>query len=319
MKRLLGTAGSALLLLVGLVGVGGPAQAANVACGQTLLASTVLDADIGPCNLGVFIGASNITFDLNGHTISGTAATGEGAGILIDGRTGVTVKNGTVTGFDAGVVIRGGSNNSVLNMKLVNNVGSFETDFGDGVSIFNSTGNLVQNNQVVGNGPFSGVSTVGASGNTIDSNQIANNNVSSSNTAGVRLENIGRTGSNNNVVTNNQVTNSGTFGIQVFAGGSNNVIRNNTVVGSALDGITVFAGGNNNVIEANNVRNNGANGIRIRGAAGVFPAPSGNQILRNVSFGNANFDLRDDNPNCGTDQWHGNQGATGTPPCVFNP
>src|SRR5919199_617934 len=45
-KRLLGTAGSALLLLVGLVGVGGPAQAANVACGQILLASTVLDADI---------------------------------------------------------------------------------------------------------------------------------------------------------------------------------------------------------------------------------------------------------------------------------
>jgi ribosome maturation factor RimP len=82
---------------------------------------------------------------------------------------------------------------------------------------------------------------------------------------------------------------------------------------------TVFAGGNNNVIEGNRVQGNRANGIRIRAAAGSFPAPTGNQILRNVSFGNTTFDLRDDQANCDGNQWHGNQAATFTPPCTMNP
>jgi hypothetical protein len=59
--------------------------------------------------------------------------------------------------------------------------------------------------------------------------------------------------------------------------------------------------------------------VSSRRAAGDFSAPANNQVLRNVSFGDATFDRRGGQPTCGTNQWHGNQGGTGTPPCVFNP
>lgn len=299
--------------------VAGPAYAANVACGQTITASIVLDGNVGPCASGITIGADNVTFDLNGFTISGNPNPGEGPGILVESQNGVTVKNGTVTLFDAGVAISDSFGNTVTNMKTVNNRGSGSGDYGDGIALFNSNNNVVTNNQVRNNGPFDGVGLVVSNNNRIDSNQITDNNQSASNTAGIRLENIGRTPSSGNTVTNNVVTNSGIYGIEVFAGGSSNVIRNNQVIGNKLDGITVFAGGNNNVIEANNVRSNGANGIYVRGAAGSFAAPANNQILRNQSFGNAQIDLRDGTPNCGTNQWHGNQGITSTPPCTLNP
>ena len=312
------SAASLFLVSLGVVGLAGPAQAAHVSCGQTITVSTVLDANVGPCGTGLTIGANNITLDLNGFTISGGRVDEGTPGILLDGVSGVTVKNGTVTQFDAGVSIEGGSGNTVTSMRLLDNRSGFG-DYGDGVVIFNSNSNHVTNNQVRNNGPWDGVGVIRGAFNVIDGNQITDNNQSTTNTAGVRLENLGFSASNDNVVTNNVVTNSGTFGIQVFAGGSRNQIKFNQVFNNTLDGITVFAGGNNNVIEGNRLQGNKANGIRIRAAAGNFPAPTGNQILRNVSFGNAVFDLRDDQPNCDGNQWHGNQGATFTPPCTLNP
>lgn len=318
-RRFLASAGSVALLTLGIVGVAGPASASHVVCGQTITVSTVLDSNVGPCATGITVGADNITFDLNGFTLSGTPATGEGAGITLDFRTGVTVKNGTVTQFDAGVALTDSNRDTVTNMKVVDNRGSTATDFGDGIALFNSNNNTITNNQVRNNGPYDGIGLIVSSNNFIDSNQITDNNQSANNTAGIRLENSGRTASNFNLVSNNLVVNSGTFGIQVFAGGSNNAIKTNQVVANKLDGITIFAGGNNNSIESNVVRSNGANGIYVRGAAGSFAAPANNQILRNQSFGNAQFDLRDGTPNCGSNQWHANQGATFTPPCTLNP
>jgi parallel beta-helix repeat protein len=231
----------------------------------------------------------------------------------------VTVKNGTVTQFDAGVAIDGGSANTVTSMKIVDNRGTTSTDYGDGIAMFASNSNRITNNQVRNNGPYDGIGMIASSFNFIDSNQIADNLQSNVNTAGIRVENLGRNASNDNVITNNLVANNALDGIEVFAGGSRNQIRFNQVFGNARDGITVFAGGSNNIIEGNHVRSNREDGIHIRGAAGTFPAPTGNQILRNVAFGNTVFDLRDNNPNCGGNQWHGNQAATFTPPCTMNP
>lgn len=317
-------AASLFLLSLGVVAAGGPAYAAHVSCGQTILVSTVLDSNVGPCTgTGLIVAASNITLDLNGFTVSGGPAGEGGPGIQVSGRTGVTVKNGTVSQFDAGVAIEGGSGNTVTGMRILDNRSNFG-DYGDGIAVFNSNSNSITNNQVRNNGPYDGIGLIRSSFNVIDSNQITDNNQSTTNTAGIRLENLnlgagGNFPSNDNIVTNNLVSNSGTFGIQVFAGGSRNQIKFNQSVNNTLDGITVFAGGNNNVIEGNRVQGNRANGIRIRAAAGSFPGPTGNQILRNVSFGNATFDLRDDQPNCDGNQWHGNQAATFTPPCTMNP
>lgn len=301
---------------LGVVGVAGPAQAAHVTCGQTILVSTVLDGNL-TCTAGLTIGADNITLDMAGFTLTGSPDPSDGPGILLNGRTGVTVKNGTVRLWDAGVAVDGGSGNTVTGMRAFDNRSAF-SDFGEGIGVYFSNNNRITNNQVRNNGPYAGISILLGSFNVVDGNQIADNTMSPTNTDGIRLENIGRNGSNDNVVTNNQVTNSALDGITVFAGGSRNTIKFNQVSRSPRDGITVFAGGNDNVIEGNNLREN-LNGIRMRNAAGAFAAPSGNQLLRNFAFGNTAFDLREDQANCGANQWHGNQAATVTPPCTLAP
>ena len=321
-RRILISTSVVALAAAGLAVGAGPATAAHVACGQTITVSTTLDANVGPCSTGLVIGANNVVLDLNGFTLSGTTATGEGPGVDITGRTGVTVRNGTITQFDAGVAITGGSGNTVTALTLFNNRGT--GDFGDGVAVFASTGNTISYNRIRNNGPYSGISLIRASNNLIEHNQITGNNQSPTNTSGIRVENVGTNASNNNTIRYNLVQGSGLDGIQLFAGASGNVVSHNQALQNNRDGITAFAGARNNIIEDNQTRYNGfgpiaGHGIFIRAAAGSFPAPSNNRILRNVSTNNRTFDLRDGTPNCGTNVWSGNQANTGTPPCVFGP
>jgi large repetitive protein len=300
-----------------------PASAAHVSCGDTILVSTTLDANVGPCATGLVIGADGITLDLGGFTLSGTPAAGDGPGILLSGRSGVTVKNGTVTGFDTGVAIEGGFGNAVTGMFLHGNRGT--GDYGEGVLVFNSTRNSVSHNRIMNNGPYGGISILAADNNVVANNQIVGNNMAANNTSGIRLENIGQNSSDGNIVRDNVVQGSGLDGIQLFAGSDDNTIARNIVTNSGRDGITAFAGSSRNVIEDNQVRSNGfgpliaGNGIFIRSAAGSFPSPAGNIIRRNTSTGNNVLDLRDGTPNCGTNVWSANTANTGTPPCVFNP
>jgi parallel beta-helix repeat protein len=321
-RRTLILSSAAALSVTSLVVGASPASAAHVACGQTILVSTTLDGNVGPCAQGITIGANNVVLDLGGFTISGNPGSGEGPGILVDGRTGVTVRNGTVTQFDTGVSVEGGSGNTVSAMNLNANRGA--GDYGEGVLLFSTTGNTVSGNRITNNGPYGGISILVGTNNLVENNQIVGNNMSPTNTSGIRLENIGQTPSSGNTIRGNLVQGSGLDGIQIFAGGSDNVISRNTVVGNNRDGITAFAGSKRNIIEDNQVRNNGfgpinGNGIFIRSAAGVFPAPAGNIIRRNVAGGNRVLDLRDGQPDCGTNVWSANQAVTGNPPCVFNP
>ncbi len=321
-RRLLICSSAAALSATSMVVGAGPAAAAHVTCGQTILVSTTLDSNVGPCAQGLTIGANNVVLDLNGFTVSGTPTTGEGPGILVPDRTGVTIRNGTVTQFDSGVAIEGGSGNTVSNMNINGNRGA--GDYGEGVLLFSTSGNTVRDNRITNNGPYGGVSVLIGTNNLIEGNQIVGNNMSTTNTSGIRLENIGRTASNGNTIRGNLVQGSGLDGIQIFAGGSDNVISRNSVLNNNRDGITAFAGSNRNIIEDNQVRFNGfgpipGHGIFIRGAAGNFPAPANNVIRRNVSTNNRLLDLRDGTPNCGTNVWTANQANTGTPPCVFNP
>ena len=300
----------------------GPASAAHVTCGQTILVSTTLDGDVGPCAQGLVIGANNVTLNLGGFTLRGTAAQGEGPGVLVAGRTGVTVTNGTITQFDTGVAIEGGSGNTVTRTYLLGNRGT--GDYGEGVLLFNSTGNTVSFNKIENNGPYGGISLLVADGNLVENNELINNNMAFNNTSGIRLENIGQQSSDGNTIRRNVVQGSGLDGIQLFAGSDNNTISTNYVIGNNREGITAFAGSTGNLIEGNQVFNNGfgpiaGNGIYIRSAAGVFPAPANNIIRANTSRGNAQFDLRDGTPNCGTNVWTANTADRGSPPCTLNP
>jgi len=116
-----------------------------ISCGDTIMQSTGLTADIGPCPQdGLIIGADNITLDCNGHTVSGFG-TGFGTGIEVpDGISGVTIKNCQVTEFG-----------------------------GNGFNIF-SPSNKLLDNTVTNNGV--GFNIVGVNNNELQGNIVTNNN-----------------------------------------------------------------------------------------------------------------------------------------------
>jgi parallel beta-helix repeat protein len=336
--------------------IGGAGADVSPVCGQTITSNTTLTADLGPCpNFGLIIGASNITLDLGGHTLSGTPQPLDNAGVYMKGRTGVTVKNGTITAFDAGVAIEGGTANTVSNIRAIDNIGRFSggvfSNFGDGVAIMSSTNNKILSNVLQNNAPYSGVgiytlvdsnhprTTSGpASGNVIDGNDVLSNKLGrdgltgSNDNDGIRLE----TNTTGTIITNNRVIDSGLDGIALFVGSADTVIRGNQVLNNGLyrtaarngDGIMVGRTSDRTVIENNYVRGNGDNGILVRNPAGALPGATLVRVIGNTAVGNAvrptipnaNFgpayDLYDRNPDCDSNTWLGNRYHTFNPPCV---
>jgi parallel beta-helix repeat protein len=342
-------AAAAMTLVAGLA-MTSPAQAAVLACGQTITQSTTLENDVGPCpNHGIIIGANNITFNLNGRQIFGGA--GSGAGVFLLNRTGVTVTNGTVRGFDIGVAIDGGSGNTVSRITARDNIGGVGTIGGDGIAIMSSSGNRILNNQTINNAPFSGIGlysrrdsahpgTPGPvrnnllDGNTVQSNKIGRNLINPTDTDndGIRLENdVAFT-----TITNNLVSDSGLDGISLFADTAGNVVRGNQVTTSGYyrttarrgSGIIVFTRSTRNVVEGNMTTRNADSGIDIRQPIGAFPGATNNRIVNNTSFGNSvfpfipspvfgpSFDLKDGNVNCDNNTWFANRYRTFNQPCV---
>jgi parallel beta-helix repeat protein len=325
------------------------ASAAVLACGQTITQSTVLDNDLSGCaNNGIVVGADNITLDLNGHTVAGTAASGDNGGVVLVGRTGVTVRNGTVRNFDVGVVIEGGSANTVQDVTAMDNI-AYEVGphrGGDGIAILSSRNNRIVNNNTVNNGPYSGIGiytsvdsahprgTTGvSSGNVVDGNVVTGNiegrtpnNVVNNDNIGIRLE-PGNTG---NVVQNNRVSNNGLDGITLFAGNTFTAVRSNVVSGNGFyrqtarrgNGIGLQIGGaNDNIVERNTVARNADNGIVIRSGS-LRNTVRDNTAIQNVvlpvagpNFG-PTFDLLDNNPNCDANVWQDNRFTTAFPACA---
>ena len=91
-----------------------------VACGETITEDTRLGADLvcpQGSPLAITIGASNITLDLGGHTITGyPPATGVFA-LNIDG---LLIRNGTIDGFEDGIFIIGTRRVSFENLTVKN-------------------------------------------------------------------------------------------------------------------------------------------------------------------------------------------------------
>ena len=322
-------------------------------CGQTITQSTTLTANVGPCtNNGVIIGANGITLNLNGFRIFGTANSGDGAGVLLQNRTGVTVQNGTVTDFDGGVVILGGSGNTVTGITARNNIGAAHGTpggtalYGDGILVQGSSSNRILNNVTDNNGPFSGIGVIrgdadhpaippaDAPFNVIQGNTVTNNVACRRGTTspfcdndGIRIEpNVTDTR-----IMGNTVTGNGLDGISLFGFTTRNTVFGNNASSNGYlgavpgDGIRVFGLGN--IIEGNTTNSNRAAGISVgrrTGQFGSFPAtnPNGrNNILRgNRAFGNVVFDLWDSNrnPDCDNNHWRGNIAGTVSPECTRN-
>lgn len=312
------------------------AAPASLKCGTVITQSTTLRANVGPCSSGgLVIGADNITLDLNGFAVQGRAnRTGDGVGIRLTGRTGVTVTKGRVTDFDAGVALEGGSANTLTGLLVKDNIGTTKRgDFGDGIAVSASSGNTIRGNNVIHNGPYDGIGLFGPSSeNLIEDNVISGNDVQFVADDGIRIEGPGAT---NNTVRGNSVSASTLDGIAVFSDqgtgnlNTGNVIEDNLVVGNGFgllgarpgDGIRTFLRANETIIRNNTVRDNAGSGILI--ASGSLR----NQITGNTAIGNARqaradsprFDLHDVNIDpqpCDANVWSGNVYGTANQTCA---
>ena len=303
-----------------------PASATHVGCGAVITQSTRLHSDVGPCNSGngLIVRGSNITLDLGGHRVFSNAPlprmtpTGDPSnpfapldvvGILLDRVTNVTVRNGTVHGFSAGVSIDFGGNNRINGITARDNQGAcigedFTTqavgNFGDGIVLFSSTNNRIENNNVLRNGPFSGISIVANTrlinrivGPAPTGNLVRNNNIDQNTGCfadiGLRIEGPG---ASNNVVTGNRVSRSFQEGISINS--VNNIDIRGLVANPPTCQLRGFAGfppvarpdlpecpgyrgsemsvpNSNNIISANQVVNNGFGGAQNAPRGDVQP------------------------------------------------
>ena len=268
--------GTALAPVASAQGAGNAGQGhgpATLACGTTIYQDTTLANNVGPCQGdGVILGASNISLNLNGHTITGShdpalspLSSTEQVGVLVNNESNDTVFNGTVDYFDAGVAINGGSANTVRGIYAHDNISrdvlvaggvdshtNVSTDqttcnYGDGITTFSSNNNLIEGNTVVHNGPFSGISLVRSSNNNVvQGNRAALNDVVNLTTthqgtlcgAGALTTNSG-TGATGPMASGRPVQD---IGIRVEGpGATNNTVQGNQVTDSALYGISIHA------------------------------------------------------------------------------
>ena len=319
-------------------------EPAAVTFGQEITASITLDGDLsGSGGPALIVTADNVVVDLGGFTITGRGSAAAHPGILLRNVKGVTVRKGTVTGFGAGVGIAGGSKNVIENMTLQDNIGSAEGDFGDGITVNASTGNIIRGNTVRRNGPFSGISLVGAcTKNEVRDNTVSDNNMLPADPSmgrqdmGIRIEGPG---ANNNKLIGNTVTKSGAEGICVLPtctnpqvgcagtpGNEGNEISQNMSHGNGTSGqgsgIRLFAvpqpvAASKTVITDTVTNDNVTFGIAIDTVGSANPGPPKNKITGNSGKGNGQFDGYDGNtPACGSNVWKSNKLAKVNQPCV---
>ena len=294
------------LLVVGAEQVASAATPQTVSCGETITASVTVANNIGPCvgSDGLDIGASNITVNLNGHTITGNSPANvtntEYLGINLTNVSGVTIKGpGTVQDFDAGVSITGGSGDTIKDITATANIahvlltgsgftgfgsngppvtpGLYTTancNYGDGITTFNTKSDTITGNTAYNNGPFSGISLVGtskfmnATGNTTYDNQVLNLEASKAPVAAALQGQSGPCGP--------------------FSAAANGPGREDQDIGFRLEG----PGAQHDTVSNNTSYNNMLEGISIHGnvCPGVFPitfpANDHNTVSGNNVFGN---------------------------------
>jgi parallel beta-helix repeat protein len=262
---------------------GATASAATLACGATIVQSTVLGNDLLGCyGVGLRIGAPNVKLDLNGHTVSGS---GNGlVGIDIAGQANAVVEDGVVSGFVTGVratradaaiirrmtvaasggaiIVDGGKGGRVLDSKVSGGV--------KGIEIHEASSARVRRNTVTG-GFDGGIVVVDAVGS-----QVEENTVSGARVAGIVVA-TAATGSRSSKVLNNVTTGAVFDGILVDYGSSGTLVKGNRTSANGYDGIHVLH-------PATTV---GGNVATANGDDGIDAIPGTIDGGRNVASGNA--------------------------------
>jgi CSLREA domain-containing protein len=230
----------------------------TVTCGQVLTQSTLVANHLVDCpGDGLVIGAPNITVDLGGHTIDGTALQFS-AGVRNSGFDSVTITNGVVQEFDYGVLLNPGTAFGVVSgmtFQLNITAGLQLTNADDGVN-----GNIVRGNTIAGNDAGIvladgtqharlldntvsgtagfGIYLVGASGVRLEGNLITG-----SSDAGVMLES-----SRGNTFVDNSIVGAADAALFLMLGSNDNVIRDNRITASEA-GVHILDSNRNQVLD----------------------------------------------------------------------
>jgi parallel beta-helix repeat protein len=249
-------------------------------CGQVVTQDVTLTSDLNCDNGdGLIVGASDITINLNGYSITSGDETGS--------ESPTTTASGDETGSESPTTTASGDETGSESPTTTDYDGS------SGILVANA-----ENVAISGLGEISGfsrgVTFLGSSGGHLTDVQLANNDI------GAVMASSSGTEISRNTFTNN--------GIAVVSDGSNGgVTAFNQIVANLREGILLI-GSSDNVVAANNMYGNGANGIYLD------PMSQGNNIDYNTVFGHETADLNNadgmptnvnqnsfgDNNNCGT-------------------
>ena len=182
----------------------------------------------------IVIGADGISLNCDGHSITGVQ---HGAGVLLDGRTGVTVRNCIVSGFQYGFSLRNSDGNRLK--------GNTAEDNGDGFSLDSSSGNSVAANVATSNAG-SGFSVFGSS----HRNKVKANVATRNSGPGFLID----SGAFKNIVKANRATANGDG--FVIDDATVNIIKANAATGNLRYGF-LAAEATDNLFKANDACSNG--------------------------------------------------------------
>ncbi len=137
-----------LLILVQFVLVFPAESRPEITCGQTITEDTILTEDLAcppDAEYAIVIGASNITLDLGGYTISGYTPR---TGVFAIGQEGITIRNGSIDGFNVGVYIDQTNRVTMENLTVRNLESSDPSQFLFGIAILGSVGTAVYRSEL---------------------------------------------------------------------------------------------------------------------------------------------------------------------------
>lgn len=270
------SAGLTLAVLSSLaLGIATPSARAQT-CGTTITQSTVLRANIGPCpGNGLIIppGVKNITLSLNGHTITGTRASGS-IGIDNQGVMVMIKGSGTISNFATGVRLLQQASNvalrtTVQDLRLISNQVGIDIV---GSCCPNPEGaNRILQNRIDGSGEI-GIRLVGSA-----SDRIAENRVYNQTAYGMAIYQGHVTLVELNVVRENA------YGIYLDGYTGTSTIRYNDVSANRGDGIAGLP--DRVTIEGNIISRNGRDGL-VSAAQWPGAQETVNLIINNIAIQN---------------------------------
>ncbi|MDQ4012969.1 MAG: right-handed parallel beta-helix repeat-containing protein [Thermoproteota archaeon] len=206
-------------------------------CGEIVTEDVTLTSDLecGPGD-GLIVGASGVTINLNGYSITSSDEAGSDPAMNYDGSSGILVTNadnvdisglGEIDGFTNGVTFMGSSGGQVADVQLANN--------DVGVLMQNSEGTDVSRNTITNNG----IALISDSSNHA---AIAFNQIVANLEQGILL-----LGSDHNVVAANNMFGNGDNGIYLDIMSNDNTIDFNTVFGHEVADLNNDEGRSTNV------------------------------------------------------------------------